>query len=217
MIAIAVSAVFEPPFSWRITATDAVLKAAALVSGAALIWVSWFVLGARPRPTSFLASYSYWFAAWLLIVALLIASDAGFMRLVKPDWFATVSAVTSSGQDTQRLKALVGSEGAYALKAVLESDQGLSAAIRVPGFLWIVSMAAFRGAFTLAWLFLFWNQCRKTLALGWSRAAMSLAVFLCLTAIAASAGILIQMEPIMVDPGLWFEKWPFLRRWVEAL
>lgn len=186
------------------------------MSGATLIWVSWFLAGARLGP-KFVVSYSFWFAAGLLVVSLLVAVDAAAMRLIEPDWFAQITTLAASGQDTRRLKALVGSDAAYALKVVLQSDQGLSAAIRAPGILWIASMAVVRGAFLFAWLLLFWNGCRKMLAWSWWRAAVALAVFFCLSAAALGAAVLIQMTPIMVDPGLWLEKWPFLRRWVDIL
>jgi hypothetical protein len=206
LIAIAVPAALEPPFSWRAIATDAALKAAGLVFCAALIWICWLLVGASGGFRKFIASFSYWAAAWLLIISFLVAIDAGSLRVARPRLFAQITGLASSGQDTRKLKALVGSEGTYAIKALVESDQGLAAALQTPGLLWIASLAAVRGAFTCAWLLLFWDALRKMLGLPGSRAILSLALFLGFGLIAALLAVFFQMAPIMVDPGLWFRK-----------
>jgi hypothetical protein len=202
-ISVALSALFEPSLSWRMAGTDVILKAAALLGCGALMALSWCLAGARPPLRTFLVSYAHWFAAGLLIVSLLATLDRGALRMIRPGWFAQIARVTSAGQDTRRLTALVGSENAYALKVLLESDAGLSAIWHAPAFPWIACLAAVRGAFSFAWLLVFWNRWRRWLALGWARAAVSLAIFIFLMLIAALAAVVIHMEPLMVDPGRW--------------
>ena len=76
------------------------------------------MVGARAGTRKFLATYAYLFAAWLLIFALLTTIDAGAMRLVKPELFAQIVAFSSSGQDSRKLKVLLGSEDTYAMKVL---------------------------------------------------------------------------------------------------
>ena len=165
--------------------------------------------GARPGYRNFAAAYSYLFATWLLIFSFLLAIDEGALRLARPELFGQIVALESSGQDTQKLKVLLGSEGTYAMKVLLDTDEDWAKKIRTPGLLWIASMAALRGAVTFAWLVAAWGALRNLLGLSWSRAIFSLAIFLCLGSFALLLGVFFQMAPIMVDTGRWLEKWSY--------
>lgn len=165
--------------------------------------------GARPGYRNFAATYSYLFAAWLLIFSFLLAIDVGALRLARPELFGQIVALGSSGQDTQKLKVLLGPEGTYAMKALLYSDKGWPEVIRTPGLLWIASMAALRGAVTFAWLVAAWGAFRNLLGLSWSRSIFSLAIFLFLGSFALLLAVFFQMAPIMVDTGRWLEKWSY--------
>jgi hypothetical protein len=193
------------------------VKLGAFVFSASLCWISWWIAGGRLSFSNFIAAYSYLFAAWLLIFSLLIGLDGGILRLAKPDRFAEIVALGSSGQDTQRLKALVGSEGAYEMKVLMYSDQDFADTIRSPGFFWIAWMAVLRGVFTFGWLIFSWARFRRLFALSWSRAVFSLATFLCFGLLAGLLAAFFQMAPIDVDPGRWFEKWPLLRRLAQGV
>jgi hypothetical protein len=167
------------------------------------------MVGARPGPGSFLTVFSYLFAAWLLMVSFLSLLDGGALRLTRPDLFARIMTLESSGQDTQKLKVLAGVEGTYAIKALSDSDQEWREAIQTPGLLWIGSMAALRGVVTFAWIIIAWGALGNLLGMSRSRAIFSFAIFLGLGSIAVLLGALFQMAPIMVDTGRWLEKWSY--------
>jgi len=204
-------------FSWRSIAADAALKFVGIVSGAGLVWIAWRMVGGHASTPNLMAAYAYLFAAWLLVFALLTAIDAGTMRLFKPKLFAEIIASSSSGQDSRKLKVLLGSEDTYAMKALLDSDKDMADVIQTPGFVWIASMAGVRGAFTLVWLIVSWGAFRRTLAMSWSRAVFSLAIFLAFGLIITLSAIFFQMAPIVVDPNRWLEHWPLLKRWVDRI
>jgi hypothetical protein len=96
------------------------------------------------------------------------------------------------------------------MKALLDSDEELASNVGAPGVLWILSMAAVRGAFTLLWLGVSWGAFRKILGMSWLRAVFSLAIFLCFGLIAALVLIFFQMAPVVVDPNRWLHKLAFL-------
>jgi len=204
-------------FSWHSIAADAALKFVANVFWAGLALLAWRIVGGRASTRSFMAAYAYLFAAGLLIFALLTSIDAGALRLVKPNLFAEIIASSSSGQDSRRLKILLGSEGTYAMKALLDSDKDMADVIQTPGFLWIASMAVLRGVFTLAWLMVSWGAFRKILQMPQSRAVFSLAIFLAFGLIITLSAGFFQMAPIVVDPNRWLEHWPLLKRWVDRI
>jgi hypothetical protein len=212
-----VASINDPPFSWRSVASNAIFKLVAFVLCAVLGWISWQIAGARISVSSFIAACSYLFAVWLLIFSLLAGLDGGMLRLAKPELFAQIVAVGSSGQDTQKLKTLVGSEGAYELKVLLDSDQDFSDAVRTPGFYWIGCMAVLRAVFTFGWLIVSWAVLRKLLGMSRSRSVLSLAMFLSFGLIAALLAGFFRMAPIVLDPGRWLENWPLLRRWAERI
>ncbi len=189
--------------SRKVIAADAALKLGGVVLAAGLVWISWRLVGRHPSSPTFLVACSYLLGAWLLIFSLLTALDSGAMRLFEPKLFAEIIVSGASGQDTQRLKALVGSEGTYALKVLLNTDRDLADSIRTPGFLWIASMAAVRGVFTFAWLVVSWAVLRKLLRASWLSAVLSFAIFLLVGLMAALAVGFFQMAPIVVDPGRW--------------
>jgi hypothetical protein len=206
---LAAAAANEPPLSWRLVAANAVMKFAAFVACASLAWISWWLVGARPGYGAVLTAFSYCFAAWLLIFSLLLAIDEAALRFLNPQLFAQIAALGSSGQDTQKLKVLLGSEGTYAAKALLDSDKEWPEVIQTPGLLWIASMAALRGVATFAWLIVAWAAFRSWLDVSWSRTIFSLAIFLCLGTLALLLAVFFQMAPIMLDTGRWFEKWSY--------
>jgi hypothetical protein len=132
------------------------------------------------------------------------------MRIIEPQVFAEVTRFASSGQDSNKMRILIGSEATYAMKALLDSDEELASNVGAPGVLWILSMAAVRGAFTLLWLGVSWGAFRKILGMSWLRAVFSLAIFLCFGLIAALVLIFFQMAPVVVDPNRWLHKLAFL-------
>ncbi|MGP0071149.1 MAG: hypothetical protein ACLPWF_04355 [Bryobacteraceae bacterium] len=199
----------EPPFSWRLVAANAVIKLAAFVSCGVLTWICWRLVGARPGYGAFFTAFSYSFAAWLLIFSLLLAIDESALRFLRPELFAQIIALGSSGHDTQKLKVLLGSEGTYAAKVLLDSDKEWPQVIQTPGLLWIASMAALRGVATFVWLIAAWAAFRNWLGVSWSRTIVSLAIFLCLGSLALLLAVFFQMAPIMVDSGRWLEKWSY--------
>jgi hypothetical protein len=206
LVALAVSAAGEP-LSWHSVVLDAAFKVGAIIIVAGVVWLSWRIVGGRTSGLKFIVAYSYLAAAWLLVFSLLIAIDEGAMRLIEPGLFAQINAVASSGQDSNRLKALVGSQGTYAMKVVLYSNQEFADTIRTPGLLWIVSMAAVRGAFTIAWLIVSWGAFRQILRTSWLQSVFSLGIFLGFCLIAALVILFFQMAPIDVDPNRWLQKW----------
>jgi len=209
LIASVIAAMEESPFSWRLALNNAVVKAAALVFCAFLAWVSWRVAGAHPGFAGFTAVFAYVFGAWLLIFSFLSAIDAGALKLSRPGLFAQIVAPGASSRDTQKVKALLGSEDTYALRALLESDQAWGGVTRTPGLAWMVSMAALRGVVTLVWLVAAWAAFRSWLGMAWSRAIFSLALFLVLGSVTLLLAIFFRMAPIMIDPGRWLEKVTF--------
>jgi hypothetical protein len=209
LIAVALPAANQH-LSWHSVIIDAAFKLIAIVLAAAVVWISWRMVGGRTSGLKFMVAYAYLLAAWLLIFSFLMAIDQGAMRLFEPQSFAEITASRSLGQDTSKLKVLIGSEATYAMKAVLDSDEELADVIRVPGVLWILSMAAVRGAFTLLWLIVSWGAFRKILGMSWLRTVFSLGIFLCLGLIAALVLIFFQMAPVVVDPNRWIHKLAFL-------
>jgi hypothetical protein len=207
LIALALRAANQP-LSWHSVVLSAAVKCLGLMLAAGLLWISWRVVGGRTSGLKFIVAYSYFSAAWLLIFSALMAIDEGAMRLIEPKLFAQINMFDSSGQDTNRLKALVGSQDTYALKALLYSDEGLSNVIRTPGLLWIMSMASLRGAFTFLWLLVSWGAFRKILGTSWFRSILSLAIFLGFGLIAALVVLFFQMAPLDVDPYRWIQRWP---------
>lgn len=204
LIALALPLLHQPPWpSWRSIAFDTAVKLSALVLVGALAWISWRLVGGRISGPRFLIVYSYLSAFWLLVFSLLIAIDEGAIRLTQPQAFASITVFSSSGQDTNKLKALIGAESTYAMKALLDSEDELASNLRAPGVPWILSMAALRGAFTLAWLMVSWGAFRRILDLSWPRAVLSLAIFLCSGLVLALAAVFFQMAPVVVDPNRW--------------
>jgi hypothetical protein len=192
--------------SWHSLLLNAAFKLLLLLLVAGLVWISWRVVGGRISGLKLMVAYSYFSAAWLLIFSSLAATDEGAMRFIEPQLFAQIN-MASSGQDTNRLKALVGSQDTYAMKALLYSDGGLSNAIQTPGLLWILSMAILRAAFTFSWLIVSWGAFRKILRMSWFRSILALAIFLGVGLIAALAVLLFQMAPVDVDPYRWIQRW----------
>jgi hypothetical protein len=217
LVALAITEINDPPFSWRSVASNAVVKLGAFVFFAGLAWISWWIAGGRVSFSNFVTACSYLFAVWLLIFSLLIGLDGGLLRLAKPELFAAIAAAGSSGQDTQRLKALVGPEGTYEMKVLMYSDRDFADAIQTPGFFWIGWMAVLRGVFTFGWLIVAWAIFRRVFAVAWSRAVFSLATFLCFGLVAGLLAVFFQMAPIDMDPGRWLEKWPLLRRLAQGI
>lgn len=154
-----------------------------------------------------MALYSHWFALGLLIFSFLLLIDAGSMRRLWPEVYSQVLAVSSGGPDTQKLRVLLGSEGTYAMKVLLDSDEDLQAVIQAPGLLWIVSMAALRVIFTFTWLIVAWGAFRELAGVSRSAAIRSLALFLGMVSLAILVAGFFQMAPIMVDTGRWLRKW----------
>jgi hypothetical protein len=209
LLAIALTAVNEPPFSWRSVAANASLKFLELVLVGALLWMSWQIVGGRASAANFITAYSYLFAAWMLTFSLLTAIDEVALRLLEPKLFAAITVVAPPGQaqDTRKVRVLLGPECTYALKAVVDSDEEFNDAIAAPGFLWIASAAALRGAFTLLWLLVSWGVFRKILGLSWPRSVFALAIFLGFGLIVILAVVFVQMAPIVLDPHRWLDKW----------
>jgi len=193
------------PFSWRLVALSAAIKVGSIVMVAAAVWISWRIVGGRTNASKFIVAYSYLAVAWLLVFSLLTAIDGGAIRLFEPGLLTQLNGAT--GQDTNKLRALIGSEATYAMKALLDSDEELSKNIRAPGMRWILSMAAVRGVFTFCWLVVSWSVFRKIMGLSRLRSAVSLAIFLGLGLTVALALIFFQMKPIVVDPGRWLPNW----------
>lgn len=124
-----------------------------------------------------------------------------------PDAFAAVLQSSSSGQDTQRLKALLGPEGTYGMKVLLYSNQDWRGILQTPGFVWIASMAALRGVFAITWLITAWAALGRLVGMSRARAMRPLAFFFGVGVLAALVVGFFQMAPIMVDPGRWLQRW----------
>lgn len=203
-VALILPAANEPElFSWHSIVRNAKFQLVGIVLGAGLVWISWRIVGGSTSIRKFVAAYSYWLAAWLFIFSLLAALDEAAIRLFEPELFAQITAVATSGQDTARLRALVGTEDTYAMKVLLDSDRRLADASREPGMYWILSMALLRGAFTILWLIVSWRAFGKMLRMPVLRSAFSLAIILGLGLIATLTAIFFQMAPVMVDPNRW--------------
>jgi hypothetical protein len=128
------------------------------------------------------------------------------MRLIEPTLFARINMIASSGQNSNRLKALVGNQDTYALKVLLYSDEGFSHNIQTPGLLWIVSMVILRGAFTFWWLIVSWGAFRKILRTSWFRSVLALAIVLGFGLVLTLVVVFFQMAPVAVDPNRWIQK-----------
>jgi hypothetical protein len=197
------------PLSWHSIVLNAAVKLLALMLVGGVLWISWRIVGGRTSGLKFILAYSYLAAAWLLIFSSLIAIDEGAMRLIEPTLFAQINMIASSGQDSNRLKALVGNQDTYALKVLLYSDEGLFNTIRTPGLPWIMSTAILRGAFTFWWLIVCWGAFRKILRTSWFQSVLALAIFLGFGLALTLVVIFFQMAPVAVDPNRWIQKWQF--------
>jgi hypothetical protein len=206
LVALALPAAYQP-LSWRSVALNAAFKLGAVVVVAGVVWISWRIVGGCASGSKFIVAYAYLSAAWLLIFSFLTAIDEGAIRLFEPGLFAQVNV--STGQDTKKLRVLIGSEATYAMKALLDSEEEMAKNIRAPGVPWILSMAALRGVFTFCWLIVSWGVFRKMMGLSQFRSVFSLAIFLGLGLTASLVLIFFQMAPVVVDPGRWIPKWPF--------
>ncbi len=204
LVALALPAAYQP-LSRRSVALGAAIKVGSIVIVAAAVWISWRIVGGRTNASKFLVAYSYLSAGWLLIFSFLTAIDEGAIRFFEPGLFAQLNV--STGQDTNKLRALIGSEGTYATKVLLDSEEELVKNIQAPGMPWILSMAALRGAFTFCWLVVSWGAFRKIMGVSRFRSALSLVIFLGLGLITALTIVFFQMKPVVVDPGRWLPNW----------
>ena len=204
LVALALPAAYQR-LSWRSVALSAALKLGSIVIVAAAVWISWRIVGGRTSASKFLVAYSYLSAGWLLIFSFLTAIDEGAIRFFEPGLFAQLNG--STGQDTTKLRALIGSEATYAMKALLDSDEELIQ--EHPGTRHALDCVygGLRGVFTFSWLIISWGAFRKIMGLSRSRSALSLALFLGLGLITALTIVFFQMKPIVVDPGRWLPNW----------